>query len=119
MTMKIQDQMKPAGAWKVRRRINIPALVHAADALAVEDAISALSGVRRVATDEEKHQVVVLYDARQTDFESIVEVLENTGFPPLDSWFSRLKGNWIQFTDTNARDNAKAPPPACCNKPPK
>ena len=117
--MKTQDPMKPVGTWEVRRRINIPALVHAADALAVESAVSALSGVRKVATDVGKHQFVVRYDASQLGFQSIVEVLENTGFPPLDSWWSRLKGNWFQFTDTNARDNAKAPPPACCNKPPR
>jgi copper chaperone CopZ len=117
--MKMQDPMKPADTWEVRRRIKIPALVHAADAVAVERATSALSGVRKVATDVDKHQVVVQYDASQSAYQAIEEVLKNTGFPPLDSWWSRVKSNWFQFSDTNARDNAKAPPPACCNKPPK
>ena len=117
--MKTQDPMKPAGTWEVRRRIKIPALVHAADAMAVERAVGALSGVRKVATDVDKHQVDVRYDASQSAYQAIVEVLENAGFPPLDNWWSRVKGNWFQYTDTNAMDNAKAPPPACCNKPPR
>jgi copper chaperone CopZ len=117
--MKTQDSMKPTGTWEVRRRIKIPALVHAADAMAVERAVSALPGVRKVATDVDKHQLAVRYDASQSAYQAIVEVLENAGFPPLNTWFSRFKGNWFQFSDTNARDNAKAPPPACCNKPPK
>lgn len=117
--MKSQDPMKPIGTWEVRRRIKVPALVHAADVIAVERAVRKLSGVRRMASDVEKHQVVVRYDASQSSYQAIVEVLENTGFPPLDNWWSRFKGNLYQYTDTNARDNAHAPPPACCNKPPK
>jgi copper chaperone CopZ len=117
--MKVRDPLKPRGTWEVRRRIKIPALAHAADAMAVERAVSALSGVRKVATDVDRHQVIVRYDASQTAYQMIVEVLERTGFPPLDNWWSRVKGNWYQFSDTNARDNAKAPPPVCCNKPPK
>jgi hypothetical protein len=36
--------------------------------------------------------------------------------PPLSNWWTRLKASWYQYTDTNARDNANAPPAACCNK---
>ncbi len=117
--MKTQDSMKPAGTWEVRRRIKVPAMAQAADAMAVERAVSALSGVRKVATDLDKQQIVVRYDASQSAYQAIVDALEGAGFPPLKNWWERAKGNWFQFTDTNIRDNAKAPPPACCNKPPK
>ena len=117
--MSRQDSMKPTGTWEVRRRINVPALAHAADAMAVERAVGELPGVRKVATDLDKHQVVVRYDTSQCAYDSIVDVLKCIGFPPLDSWWNRLKGNWYQYTDTNASDNAKASPRACCNKPPK
>jgi len=117
--MNTQDPMKPVGVWEVRRRIKVPALVHAADAMAVEHAVSALSGIRKVATYVDKHLVMVRYDASQSAYQAIVEVLECAGFPPLDNWWSRLKGNWFQYSDTNARSNANEPPPACCNKPPK
>ena len=95
--MTTQDPMKPAGVWEVRRRIKIPALVYAADAMAVERAVSALSGVRKVAADVDKYQVVVRYDASQSVYQAIIEVLEDSGFPPLDSWWSRYKGSWFQF----------------------
>ena len=111
-------QMKPTGTWDVRRRIRIPALAHAADAMAVERLLSALSGVRRVAADVAKRQVTVLYDATVLDYRSIEEELQNMGFLLLDTWWSRFKGVWFQYTDTNARENAQTRPSACCNKPP-
>jgi copper chaperone CopZ len=117
--MKKQDPLKPTGTWEVRHRIKIPALVNEADAIAVERAVSTLSGVRKVATDLEKHQLILRYDASQTGYQVVLEALENIGFPPLNNWWSRFKGGWFQFADTNASDNAKAPPPSCCNKPPK
>ena len=117
--MKTQHAMKPAGAWDVRRRIRIPALSCTADAKLVEDAVGALSGVHMVDVDMDKQQLVVIYDARRSAYESIVTALEDAGFPPPKNWWSRIKGNYYQFADGNARDNAKAPPPACCNKPPK
>jgi hypothetical protein len=117
--MKTQDPMKPVGVWEVRRRIKIPTLVHAADAIEVEHVIGMLSGVYMVATDLEKHLITVLYDASQVDYQTILNALGNTRFAPMDNWWSQIKGSWYGFTDTNARDNAKAPPAACCNKPPK
>ena len=117
--MNPQDSMKHTGAWEVRRRIKIPALVHDADAMAVERAVKALSGVRQVVTNVDKHRVVVRYDASRLAYHAIVDVMENTGFPPSGNWWNRLKSIWFQFTDTNASENAKAPPAACCNKTPK
>ncbi len=117
--MNNQAPMKPTGTWEVRRRIKIQALGHAADAMAVERVLGALSGVRMVATDVAKQQVAVLYDATVVDYQLIEEGLENMGFPPLDTWWSRFKSSWFQYSDSNARENAHARPSACCNKPPK
>ena len=83
--MKTQDPTKPTGTWEVRRRIKIPASTNAADAMAV-GAVSALTGVCKVATDVDKHQVVVRYDASRSAYQGIVEALKNAGFPPLDNW---------------------------------
>lgn len=117
--MKTQDPMNPVGAWEVRRRIKVPALVHDADAMAVERVLGPLPGIRQVVADASRQQVVVLYDITGADFQTILTSLENVGFPPLDNWWSRRKMNWYQFTESNGRENAKAPPAACCNKPPK
>ncbi len=87
--------------------------------MAVEAKIGSLPGVRTVTADVKKHRAVVSYDVTVMDYRSIIAALEEAGFPPLDDWLSRVKGNWYRFTEENARENAKAPPPACCNKPPK
>ena len=116
--MKIRDPMKPVGVWDVRRRINISTLVHAEEAIAVERTIGALPGVCKVSADVEKQRITLRYDASQIDYQAILDALENTGFPPINSWWSQIKCGWFQFVDTNARANAKAAPAACCNKPP-
>ncbi|MCU7815850.1 MAG: heavy-metal-associated domain-containing protein [Candidatus Thiodiazotropha sp. (ex Rostrolucina anterorostrata)] len=116
--MRTYSSMKIFGAWEVRRKIKVPALNHDADAMAVERALDSLPGIRRVAADATRQQVIVLYDIRGADFQTIVAMLEHVGFPPLDDWWSRRKMSWYTFTDSNGRDNAKAPPAACCNKPP-
>jgi hypothetical protein len=67
----------------------------------------------------ERQRLDVRYNASQLNYQLIAETLEKTGFPVWDNWWSRLKDNWYRFSGDNARDNAKAPPPACCNKPPK
>ena len=117
--MKNHDSLKPVGTWEVRHRIDIPALVHEADAMVAERTIGSLSGVRKVAVDLNKHQLVVRYDASQTDYQKIVDASTSIGFSPTDNWWSRFKSSWFQFVDTNVRDNAKAPPSPCCNKPPR
>ena len=111
--------LKPIGTWEVRRKIKIPALGHAADAMAVESALMSLSGVQGAAAHAAKRQAVVLYDATIIDYRSIELALVKTGFPPLDNRWSRFKGRWFQYSDTNARENANVRPSACCNKPPK
>lgn len=117
--MTREDSMKLVGPWEVRRRIKLPALVHAADAMAVERVVSALSGVLKVATNLDKHLVIVRYDASQATYQTIIEAVKSIGFPPLDSWWCRMKGNLYQNSDANIRDISKTPPAACCNKPPK
>jgi len=117
--MSKRQPLKPTGAWEVRRRIKIPALGHAADAMALERVLGDLGGVCGVAADVERRRITVVYDATGTDFRTIEEALENTGFPPLDNRWSRFKARWFQYSDTNARGNANARPSPCCNKPPK
>lgn len=117
--MKTRNSLKPAGAWEVRRRIKIPALGHDADAMAVERFLGSLPGIRKGVADATRQQVVVLYDITGVDYQAIFASLEDAGFPPLDNWWSRRKMSWYHYTDSNGRENAKTPPAACCNKPPK
>jgi copper chaperone CopZ len=117
--MSTGESLKPSGPWEVHRSIRIPSLGHAADGLAVERAVSELPGMIKVIANVERQRVGVRYNASLLSYQRILETLEETGFPPRNNWWSRLKGNWYNFSEENIRDNAKAPPPACCNKPPK
>ncbi len=117
--MGTSETLKPSGPWEVHRSIRIPSLVHAADVLAIEHAISELNGVIKAVANVRKQRLDVRYNAAQLSYQRILEILEETGFPPRSDWWSRLKGSWYDFSEENIRDNAKAPPPSCCNKPPK
>jgi copper chaperone CopZ len=94
-------------------------LGHAADAMAIERGLGDVPGILKVVADVAKRQVSVLYDATDSDYRSLVTALEETGFPPLDNRWSRLKAGWYQYSDTNARESAQVRPSACCNKPSK
>jgi copper chaperone CopZ len=117
--MSHSDSMKPAGAWEVRRSIRIPALDRESDAAVIERALTGVPGVRKVATDLAKHRITVRYDATGADYRSIIAILEETGFPPPNNRWSRLRRAWCQYSDSTARENANVRPSACCNKPPK
>lgn len=115
--MKTQQLEHPVD--EVRRWIEIPVLADDADAMMVEQAVNALPGVANVAADIAKHRLMVQYVAAQLDYQAIIQALDSVGFPPSHGWRSRIRGSVYQFLDANARDNAKNPPPPCCNKPPK
>jgi len=117
--MSEMQSSRPTGVWEVRRKIRIPALVHAADGASLKRALEQYEGVRQAEVEPVKHRVEVRYDASVIDFMTLLSVLEEQGFPPTRSWLARLKASWYQFTDSNARENAHLPPPACCNKAPK
>lgn len=117
--MKSQYQLKPTGTWEVLRRIRTSTTNHSDDFFIVEDVINELAGVKKIAIDNDNRELWILYDASQMNYQAIVQELTDAGFPPVDNWWARLKGSLYQYSDTNARDNAKAPPPACCNKSPK
>ena len=107
------------GTWDVRRHIKVPLLNHPDAAVRVERELGETPGVQSIIANTEKRVLTVQYDASQLDYRSLILRLTRIRMHPLDNWWSRLKGSIFQYSDTNARDNAKAPPPACCNKPPK
>ncbi|HHH13157.1 MAG TPA: cation transporter, partial [Thiolapillus brandeum] len=96
-----------------------PSLVTASDAQEVRQALSGLPGLGELAPDLEKHRLQVLYDVRQLDYRTLLEALARAGHPVPMNPFARIVAALRQYADTNARDNAKAPPPPCCNKPPR
>lgn len=117
--MKTKERVKTEGAWDVRRKFIIADVASAADLEEAERTVLELPGVLSVTGDMKKGQVIVRYDASQIAYQMILNTLRNVGFTPLNNWWNRMKGGWFQYTDTNARDNAKARSAACCSRPPK
>ena len=117
--MSKSQSPQPAGVWAVSRKVRIPSLSHEADGVTLARALEATDGVKRVTPHLAHRRLEICYDASVIDYRTLVKAMEAHGFPPAGNWLARLKGNWYQFTDSNARENANLPPPACCNKAPK
>jgi uncharacterized protein YchJ len=110
---------KSEGTWDVRRNITIPSLQHEADSRSVRGVVDTLAGVCQAEVELRRHRLKVRYDVTQVDFQMIKAELETAGYPTATGRWLRIKERWYRFIDTNMRENAHAPPPACCNKPPK
>lgn len=110
---------KSEGTWDVRRNITRPSLQHEADSLSVLGVVDILPGVCHAEVDLRRHRLNVRYDATHVDFQRIKTELEAAGYPTETGRWPCFKEQWYRFVDANMRENAHAPPPACCNKPPK
>jgi copper chaperone CopZ len=86
--------------------------------MAAERALADVDGVLRVSADLDKSRVIVDYLVTRTDYQSLEGALEAAGVPPATSRWARFKSGWYQNLDLTGRDNASAPAPACCSKPP-
>jgi len=115
--MSSEDYMRLPGAWDVRHWLRIPALRHDADAITIEEGLGRLSGVRGIQIYRSRRKIRVLYDQSNIDYQSIKQRLEEIGFPVENNWWWNQKGNWFQYLDCNARENANAPSAPCCSNP--
>ena len=106
--------------WDVRRIIRLAGALNPEDVADISQVLEALPGMSSsLQVEAGSTQITVVYDASRLDYTVVVTALEEAGFAVAKDWWNGLKARVYQFSDANARDNAKAPPPACCNKPPK
>lgn len=64
-------------------------------------------------------QIEVTYDQQIYKFSDILPKLFDSGMKIEKGFLFGLKSSWLDYLDTVARANASAPPPSCCNKPPR
>jgi len=107
------------GIWEVNRKIKLAMPLQAEEVRDVLRTMGEVPGVKATTIAEGKPVIGVRYNAAEIDYNTVVSALKGCGVEPVINWWSNLKGNWYQFTDTNSRENANLPPPACCNKSPK
>jgi hypothetical protein len=108
----------PNEAFRVRRRLDVPDLHDAADALRAQSLLSRIDGVFRVSADSEPGQVTVEYSQTRTDYRSLQDALTAAGFSPARGRWARIRRAWLTNLDETARANAAAPQAPCCSRPP-
>lgn len=105
--------------WVVTRKIPVSLQNISGVEKGLDSALSSLPGVIEVGVDFKNLRITIEYDVTQLQYKAVLEAIVKAGGVIKDDFWFRWKQGWIEFTETNMRDNAKAPPPACCNKPPK
>ena len=96
-------------AWLVKRRFHVtPASRRVEQLPDVLDMVWSSKGDR----------LYLSYDIRTTDYLTILNQLSSIGIIVRQTFWSRLLGKFHQYSDRIGRENASAPPAACCNKPP-
>ena len=77
------------------------------------------SAVKTVREMVQKKTIEVEYDPCKVGYRMLLTWLQQQGIEVQIGRFSRLRAQWYDYIDTTARENAAAPPAACCNKPPR
>lgn len=105
-------------AFRVRRRIRVPALRRDEDATAVQSVLASIGGVLWVSTDSTTERVTLDYLQTRTDYGSLVDALHAAGFPATRGRWASIRRTWLINLDATARANAGMPQTACCSRPP-
>ena len=85
----------------------------------VAGVLEATSGIEYVLFDTGEDNLFVEYDPIKIVYSNIEEILDDQQVNRACGFKQGLLSIWYDYLDTTARDNALAPPPACCNKPPR
>jgi uncharacterized membrane protein YdjX (TVP38/TMEM64 family) len=85
----------------------------------VSGVLKATSGIENVLFDKSENILSVEYDFKRISYSQIGNILSDQKINRAHGIRQRLLSIWYDYLDTTARDNALAPPAACCNKPPR
>jgi hypothetical protein len=85
----------------------------------VTGVLEATSGIENVLFNTGEDNLFVEYDPIKIVYSNIEEILDDQQVNRAHGFKQGLLSIWYDYLDTTARDNALAPPPACCNKPPR
>ena len=81
--------------------------------------LEATSGMENVLFNTSENNLFVEYDPIKIVYSNIEKILDDQQVNRTHGFKQGLLSIWYDYLDTTARDNALAPPPACCNKPPR
>ena len=75
--------------------------------------------ISKVEFDSTEKSISIEYDQLLTNYTGLLTILSGLGVNYKKGFGFKLRASWYDYLDTTARENASAPPPVCCNKPPK
>jgi hypothetical protein len=81
--------------------------------------LEATSGIENVLFDTIENNLSVEYNPVKIIYSDIEKILYDLQINRTHGFKQGLLLIWYDYLDTTARDNALAPPAACCNKPPR
>ena len=85
----------------------------------VTDVLEATSGIENILFNTSEDNLFVEYNPIKIVYSNIEEILDDQQVNRAHGFKQGLLSIWYDYLDTTARDNALAPPPACCSKPPR
>jgi hypothetical protein len=85
----------------------------------VTGVLEATSGIENVLFNANEDILFVEYDPIKIIYSNIEKILDEQQVNRAHGFKQGLLSIWYEYLDATARDNALAPPPACCNKPPR
>lgn len=103
----------------VKRHFDIPSLADSQQGDRISRLLENINGVYKVSVNTEKNRLSVWYNILNTGYTALLKLLEDSDISVKQGMLFHIKRNFIEYTEQNMRENAKAPPPLCCNKPPK
>jgi hypothetical protein len=85
----------------------------------VTGVLEATSGIENVLFNTNEGNLIIECDPIKIIYSNIEKILNDQQVNRAHGFKQGLLSIWYDYLDTTARDNALAPPPACCNKPPR
>lgn len=98
------------------RVVSTAILDNAAD---FEKAMSVLRGVSglRVSRSSAPEKIRVTYDVSSFTYGDVINALKAQGLVKRPGWWQGLRIRWLDYLDSNIRDNLAASPAPCCSDP--
>ena len=81
--------------------------------------LDGVTGMIKTSYDRQDNSILFEYDLLEITYSNIEGILIEQKMRQSVGIRRKLLRAWFDYLDTTARDNALAPPTACCNKPPR
>ena len=100
----------------LKRQLRLRRPLEADEAMRIRERLEQLEGLEEYRI--EGRQLRLRYDPLKVDLKHILQQLEECRTPLDHHWLQKCLRAWYQYQDEAVCENAGAPPPACCNRPP-